>query len=345
MMKKRWILFFLFSFLMIGLVGCTQDRTPTVIQHVDIFELQTQVMDLISEVEEAVIGVQTTTKSGGQATGSGVVYKKEQGKYFAITNQHVVSDWQKVQVYLGNGRFYKATVIGEDAKNDLAVLTFEYFREIKPVTLENQDIVKRGQFVVAMGSPLGLANYNSVSFGIVSRILNGKIQHDAAINPGNSGGALFSINKNLIGINVEKIATTHTSTGEISVEGMGYAIDMATAMKIAGQIEQNGTIERPLLGVTVMNIIDYIEQGNDITKIPDYHDVGVIIMNVEPESAAEKNGLKPYDLILTIEQKETVISDDVGYFIRTSEKGDILQFTVLRKEEGTNKELIINVTL
>ncbi len=177
----------------------------------------------------------TTTTHTLYGWGSGVIYYKallEDGSYLykIITNEHVVAGGsscvegeEEYQIYDENyDENIIASLIGTNEESDIAVLQFVSDREYNAVALENSDNIKPGSFVVAMGTPIELSYYNTATFGIVSKVQEDSIQHDATINSGNSGGPLFSLNGNLAGINNAKLSG-YTSSGS-SIDGIFFAI-------------------------------------------------------------------------------------------------------------------------
>lgn len=249
-MKKNNKLLIIILFLLLTLTSCdltninntvyTKDSDSTVVQ------INNSITDVVSKVDSSCCGVYVSNNNQA-STGSAIIYKKEGIKYYAITNYHVISLGYTnsyfsgtVEVYVNNTTYIKAKVEGINPNKDLACLSFEANDKynIGYTTISNDEIlITPGETVIAIGCPLGLTNFNTVTTGVVSRSLynlsfttelNTKsivevVQHDAAINSGNSGGALFNINGDLIGINFEK--TTMSSSG-IVVEGMGYAISI-----------------------------------------------------------------------------------------------------------------------
>ncbi|MGL5020498.1 MAG: S1C family serine protease [Mycoplasmatales bacterium] len=187
----------------------------------------------------------TATQQIEQGSGSGFVYKEENGYYYAITNYHVVEDTDQIQVVLSavgelEPIVVDAEIIGGSKKEDLVVLKFKTDRKISPVQIGDSDILVPGEPVVAMGSPYGVDFQGSVTDGIISatsRIMENEdgttssfIQTDAAINSGNSGGPLFNGDGEVIGVNSRKIADGTT-------DNMAFAIPINKAMEIVKKIE------------------------------------------------------------------------------------------------------------
>ena len=205
----------------------------------DLTSLSNKIVNTVANVKDSVVGVSNYKKTSKgyslQGVGSGVIYQKEDlgnnsYKYTLLTNYHVIEDQSELKVYIGGNvdKEYDASLLKTNKSDDLAIVSFVYDKEITPVTFAEENETVVGDFVIAIGNPNGYDYYNSVTFGItsyVARKVSGEtasfIQHDAAINPGNSGGALFNIDGKLIGINTMKIA-------KVTVEGMGFAIDLKT---------------------------------------------------------------------------------------------------------------------
>lgn len=200
----------------------------------DLTSLSTKTTEVVKKVEKSVIGVTNTSLSNGtQKTGTGTagIYKVEQEgeiyKYTAFTNHHVIEDYIKLQVYLGDiDEYVDCELVKSDENMDLAIITFEHSNYYEPLKLGRIDAINTGEFVIAIGNPGGYTYYGSVTFGMIScknREMKDNnvvyVQHDAAINPGNSGGPLFNLNGEVIGINTMKLVST-------SIEGMGFAIAM-----------------------------------------------------------------------------------------------------------------------
>ncbi len=236
--------------------------------YVSIEELENQVTDLYKDVHTSVIGVRSTSTEGS-STGSGVIYNLEGNTYYAITNNHVIEDAPRGNVDIRINTEYKTevevpgVVVGTDPLNDIAVVKFTYDGNLHVSEFAEKSTVSQGNFAVAIGSPLGFGYYNSLTLGVVSsfRIFDAYddgvdhgvkyIQHDAAINPGNSGGPLFNLSGQIIGINTLK----NSSTGgddSVSVEGMGFAIELADVLYSVYRIERDAGLITKEYGVQVV---------------------------------------------------------------------------------------------
>src|ERR1700738_5110002 len=230
-----------------------------------------------------------------RSLGSGVIVDK---RGYILTNNHVVEQATKIQVQLDGGdpNKYTAKVIGVDEDTDLAVIKIEANKDLPTAKLGNSDGVQVGDWVLAIGSPFGLQA--TVTAGIISAKDRGGIggaghqfqrflQTDAAINPGNSGGPLVDLAGEVVGINTAII------TGSRGYEGVGFALPSSTAISVYNQIISQGRVTRGSIGVSFQEDLG----TNAITLKELGAPYGVVIMNVEPGSPAEKAGLKGGDVI------------------------------------------------
>jgi serine protease DO len=244
--------------------------------------------------------------------GSGVIYKVENGYAYIVTNNHVISGSQELEVLMADGTREKAELIGSDKWTDLAVLKIKADKVTTVAEFANSDEVKAGQTAIAIGSPLGTEFATSVTQGIVSAkdrsvptdvdgdgkqdwVVNA-IQTDAAINPGNSGGALVNAAGQVIGINSMKISKS-------SVEGIGFAIPSNEVVSIINQLEKSGKVIRPVLGISMVDLTSVSSQGRQQLELSNDVKEGVVVADVQENSSASKGGLKQYDVITEIDGK------------------------------------------
>ena len=244
--------------------------------------------------------------------GSGVIYKVENGYAYIVTNNHVISGSQELEVLMADGTREKAELIGADKWTDLAVLKIKADKVTTVAEFANSDEVKAGQTAIAIGSPLGTEFATSVTQGIVSAkdrsvptdvdgdgkqdwVVN-TIQTDAAINPGNSGGALVNAAGQVIGINSMKISKS-------SVEGIGFAIPSNEVVSIINQLEKSGKVIRPVLGISMVDLTSVSSQGRQQLALSNDVKEGVVVADVQDDSSASKGGLKQYDVITEIDGK------------------------------------------
>ncbi|MFC7370772.1 S1C family serine protease [Fictibacillus iocasae] len=243
-------------------------------------------------------------------SGSGVIYKKEGGKAYVVTNDHVVSGASKIEITLADGTKLDGKLRGTDPLMDLAVVEVNGSSVKNVAEFGSSEDLKRGEPAIAIGNPLGTFP-GSVTQGIVSSAdrtipvdIDGDgspdwqaevIQTDAAINPGNSGGALLNISGQVIGINSSKIA-------QQEVEGIGFAIPTDIARPIIADLEKYGEVRRPKLGVDVISLQQVNNYHRKSTlKLPDDVKNGIVVMEAVPLSAAERAGLKELDVIVEMD--------------------------------------------
>lgn len=311
----------------------------------------------IQEASEAVVGVvnlqQRSIWDGNEeaGTGSGIIYKKEDGKAYIVTNQHVVDGARNVEIVLGNEERIPATVLGGDALMDLAVLEVDGELIDTVATFGTSDKLAVGETVLAIGNPLGLEFANTVTKGIVSGLnrsvpvdTNGDgqpdwitevLQTDAAINPGNSGGALVNTNGEVIGINSMKIA-------QGAVEGIGFAIPVDTALPLIDQLEAEGEISRPLIGISTAALYQVPPEYRGNIELPDDVEGGMVIASVEPRSPADKAGLQQFDVITKInDEPVTSILELRKFLYSDTAVGEEIEIEFIRDGKVQTTKLVL----
>lgn len=327
------------------LTGCsffnetTTKREPTAIDEYNVYEAQSAMIKVAEEASKACIGVLNVTNSNERGTGSGVIFHSAElpngyTKYFAITNYHVIEDYKYLKVYLGKnnyGDIYVAadyTNIGSEA-DDIAIITFSYKKELGIAKLGLDDNIVKGEFVVAIGCPLGLSLFNTVTTGVVSNIDDDQVQHDAAINPGNSGGGLFNLKGDLIGINSSK----YTSTGTTSVEGIGFAIGLSVVNKYVQNCTNNTPIESNVkLGVSVIEYNTFINNTSEeeLINVPSNLQGGLVVYEVVSGGNAYVGGLQKYDVIVKYNDIDINVRKDMSGALANTVIGDKVKITVYR---------------
>lgn len=314
----------------------------------------TEVVDATSAAVVGVTNLQSaqqnpfTQNNGGEpqeaGAGSGVIYKKEGDSAYIVTNNHVVEGAEQVKVTLSDGKEIDAEVLGTDIWTDLAVLKTDS-AEIKDVAeFGDSSVLKAGEPVIAIGNPLGLQFSGSVTTGVISGTERSipidinkdgtedwqaeVLQTDAAINPGNSGGALINSQGQLIGINSMKIA-------QASVEGIGLAIPINSAIPIIEDLETKGEVERPALGVSILdlqNVPAPIRQNE--LNLPAELEKGVVVESVAKGSGAEAAGLQQSDVIVGMGGDDiTSVLELRQYLYTKAEVGDTLDIKFYRGSE------------
>ena len=320
------------------------------------------VTNVVDKVGAAVVGITNIQQSkfwGSQENreagiGSGVVYKKANGKAYIVTNNHVIENATELEVTLVDGTKLPAMLKGKDPWMDLAVVEVDGANIPTVAEFGSSSSLKTGEPVVAIGNPLGLQFSGSVTQGIISGLertievdINNDgivdwnaevIQTDAAINPGNSGGALINMQGQVIGINSMKIA-------ESAVEGIGLSIPIDSAIPIIQDLEKFGEVKRPYMGVSLASVeeISQYHQQNTLKLPPDVVR-GVAITSVQSNSPAGKAGLEEFDVIVALDGKE--VSDVVGlrkYLYNEKKIGDKLEVTYYRNVKQLKTTMDLSV--
>lgn len=280
--------------------------------------------------------------------GSGVIYKKDGNSAYVVTNNHVVDGASQIEIMLSDGTKVVGELVGTDTYSDIAVVKIASDKVTTVAEFANSDKITVGETAIAIGSPLGTDYANSVTQGIVSSlsrtvtmtnddgetISTNAIQTDAAINPGNSGGALINIEGQVIGINSSKISSTSDSGSGNSVEGMGFAIPANDVVKIINQLEANGKVIRPALGITMANLSDLSTTTISRLNIPTSVTSGIVVASVQSGMPAEGT-LKKYDVITAIDDKDVSSITDLQSVLYGHSTGDSIKVTFYR---GTDKK-------
>ena len=280
--------------------------------------------------------------------GSGVIYKKDGNSAYVVTNNHVVDGASQIEIMLSDGTKVVGELVGTDTYSDIAVVKIASDKVTTVAEFADSDKVTVGETAIAIGSPLGTDYANSVTQGIVSSlsrtvtmtnddgdtISTNAIQTDAAINPGNSGGALINIEGQVIGINSSKISSTSDSGSGNSVEGMGFAIPANDVVKIINQLEVNGKVIRPALGITMANLSDLSTTIISRLNIPTSVTSGIVVASVQSGMPAEGT-LKKYDVITAIDDKDVSSTTDLQSVLYGHSTGDSIKVTFYR---GTDKK-------
>ena len=326
----------------------------------------TEITKVVAEVKNAVVSVinkQSTSRNnlygtqqtGGElataSEGSGVIYKNEGGYAYIVTNYHVIAKSQELEVLLADGTREKAELVGSDQWTDLAVIRIANTNVSTVAEFANSDEVEVGQTAIAIGSPLGSEFATSVTQGIVSATnravatdVDGDgqedwvvtaIQTDAAINPGNSGGALINSAGQVIGINSMKISKS-------SVEGMGFAIPSNEVVSIIKQLEENGKITRPALGISMVNLTSVNTRVIQQMNLPADVKSGVVIAEVDSKGSAKAAGLQAYDVIVEMDGQKIEGIQNLRKVLYSHKVGDKMEVTYYRN--GQKQTTTISLT-
>ena len=282
--------------------------------------------------------------------GSGVIYKKEGESAYLVTNTHVINGAKKVDVRLTDGTKVPGEIVGSDTYSDIAVVKISSEKVSTVAEFGDSSQLAVGETAIAIGSPLGSEYANTVTQGIVSSlnrhvslkaedgqaISTNAIQTDTAINPGNSGGPLINIQGQVIGITSSKIA----SNGGTSVEGLGFAIPANDVINIIKQLEKDGKVTRPALGIHMVNLTNLSTADLQKLKLPDNVTSGVAVRSVQKNMPA--NGqLQQYDVITKVDDTKISSTTELQNALYSHSIGDEMTVTYYRngKEETTKIKL------
>lgn len=279
--------------------------------------------------------------------GSGVIYKKDGNSAYLVTNNHVIDGAEQIEIQLADGTKVVGELVGTDTYSDLAVVKISSEKVKSVATFADSSKLNVGETAIAIGSPLGTDYANSVTEGIVSSlsrtvtltndsgqtVSTNAIQTDAAINPGNSGGPLINIEGQVIGINSSKISSTGTSSGE-TVEGIGFSIPSNDVVKIIEQLESNGKVVRPALGVSMVDLSNLSTSAISQLNIPSSITAGIVITSVQSGMPAEGN-LEKYDVITEIDGTAVDSTSDLQSILYEHSVNDTIKITFYR---GTEKK-------
>ncbi len=327
-------------------------------------EDSSKITDMVEGISPAIVGITNlqaqpnsslfgsdssdSSEDTESGSGSGVIFKKENGKAYIITNNHVVEGASSLKVSLYDGTEVAAKLVGRDSLTDLAVLQISDDHVTKVANFGDSSDLRTGETVIAIGDPLGKDLSRTVTQGIVSGVdrtvsmstsagqtsIN-VIQTDAAINPGNSGGPLLNTSGKIAGINSMKIS-------EDNVEGIGFAIPSNDVKPIAEELLKKGQIERPYIGVSMLDLEQVPQNyqegtlglfGNQLNK-------GVYIREVAPGSPAEKAGLKAEDIIISLKGKEINTGSELRNILyKDANIGDTVEVKILRNGKKMTKKI------
>ena len=305
----------------------------------------------IEKIYDATVMVNTYKNNKISGTGSGFVYKTDNNYGYVMTNHHVVNSGTKWTLYLSDDKEVEAKLLGSDQYLDLAVLRIAK-KDVKAVASIGKDSeCKLGDVVFSVGSPLGYDYRGSVTNGIISGLnrlvevsVSGNsedwvmevLQTNAAVNPGNSGGPLVNAKGEVIGVISLKLV-------ENSVEGMGFAIPIEYAMKHIEALEKGAKIERPLLGISLLNV-------NDTLSLKYYYDIvidedieeGVVVIEISDNSGASKSSLKVGDVITKLNGEKVENLAYLKYLLYKYNVGDTVEITYYR--DGSYKTTKVTLT-
>lgn len=332
----------------------TSSAPISISSNIETYEL----IPIIAEkASNAVVKIDITKITYGRISSSGFgsgFIVSEDG--YILTNNHVVEGANTIKVTLKDGKKYDGKVVGTDSLSDIAVITINA-KKLPTLTLGDSDKARVGETVIAIGNPLGY-DY-TVTVGVISGIqreitppsssetpelpfpfffpyleteqtattpMVGVIQTDAPINPGNSGGPLINLKGEVVGINFMI---------ESDAQGLGFAVSSNVAKKVMNEIIEYGTVSWPSLGVVIIENNEAVANELNLKT-----DKGIVVVEV-PEGSARKAGIKKNDVIISVDGKEIVKSEDLIAYIRSKKVGDIVILTIDR----SGKKMDVKVQL
>lgn len=304
----------------------------------------------VEKLNDAVVVVEAYSDLKQISSGSGFVYKVQKDEAYILTNNHVIAESKDIRVTFLNGENHKVEILGNELYSDIAVLKIDAKHVTMVAEIGKSEEIRLGDTVFAVGAPLASKYSGTVTRGIVSgknRMVEVNfsntstsdyimkvIQTDAAINSGNSGGPLANANGEVIGITNMKLVSS-------GVEGIGFAIPIEDALAVVKKIESGKSVDRPLLGISMLELNDlYGLYHSNITIDPSIKN-GVAIVEVQKDSSADKAGIIKGDVITKINDIKVFSIAELRYQLYRYESGEEITITLMRnKKESTVKVIL-----
>ena len=321
-----------------GVVKCSSDMKLD----------ETGIATSVGKIYDAAVTIQNYQNGRLTSSGSGFVYKKEGEYAYILTNHHVIEDATKLLITLSSDDQIEGETLGSDPYLDLAVVRVSSEKISLVATLGKSEDSNIGDTVFTVGTPIGYEYRGSVTKGTLSGknrmvtvsinsnsdwIMN-VLQVDAAINPGNSGGPLLNANGEVIGVNSLKLV-------EDKIEGMGFAIPIEYAMKYVDDLESGKELERPFVGITMLNVTDSYRVYQYGIRLDPEIEEGVVVTSVSTGSGAEQAGIKKGDVIISVNGTSVSNAAYLKYLLYQHEVGDTIEITYIRDQ----KQKTVEVTL
>jgi len=322
------------------------------------YKNSTDISEAVKKVQNAVVSVITYAESSSSvindessndesqisSEGSGVIYKKDGKSAYLVTNTHVLNGSTNVDILLADGNKVPGEVVGSDVYSDISVVKISSEKVTDVAEFGDSGSLTVGETAIAIGSPLGTEYANSVTQGIISSlnrnvslksedgqtISTQAIQTDTAINPGNSGGPLVNIQGQVIGITSSKIASNRGT----SVEGLGFAIPSNDVTNIISQLESNGAVTRPALGIQMIDISNLSSSDLSRLKLPAKVTAGVVVRSAQSGMPAAGK-LQKYDVITKVDGKDISSVSDLQSALYKHSIGDDIKITFYRNGKET----------
>lgn len=341
--------FFLGAALMYALINYLPVPVQTIVNknEKEVTITDTGIADSVEKLYDAVVVVGAYKNGVLSSNGTGFVYDEDDKNAYILTNSHVIDGATSVKVKFTNENIENVEIVGNDSYSDIAVLKIDKDKVIKIAELDKEDNLRVGDTVFAIGAPLD----NEYSWTVTRGILSGKdrlvdvsigtsttadwvmsvIQTDAAINSGNSGGPLANSNGEVIGITNMKLVSE-------GVEGIGFAIPISDAINYANQLRENGKIERPFLGISMLDATDTFNLAR-YRIVLEANQEGAVVIDTQDGSPASKAGLKLGDVITKIEDYNVTSVARLKYYLYKYAPGDKVKITYIRDGKTKTTEL------
>ena len=369
---------FLFAVLIVGFIGGSLGNYVTTLLTSRVkmngnsttsvttsYKNSTDISEAVKKVQNAVVSVITYAESSSSVINdesskdesqissecSCVIYKKDGKSAYLVTNTHVLNGSTNVDILLADGNKVPGEVVGSDVYSDISVVKISSEKVTDVAEFGDSGSLTVGETAIAIGSPLGTEYANSVTQGIISSLgrnvtlqsENGEnisttaLQTDAAINPGNSGGPLINIQGQVIGITSSKISTN----GQTSVEGMGFAIPSNDVVNIINQLEKNGTVTRPALGIQMMDLSNLTTSDFSKLNLPASVKSGILVRSVQQGMPADGK-LQKNDIITKVDNTDVESTSDLQSALYKHSIGDEVEITYYR--DGKSQTVKIKLT-
>lgn len=347
------ILCFLVGVLLVsGIVYYFPNEVVKTITEKKIDITDTGIAESVDKVKEAVVVVENYRNEQLIGTGTGFVYDTDEEYAYIMTNHHVIESGDRYKITYSDDSEVYAGVVGSDEYADIAVLKVEKDSVLAVATIGKSKDIRVGDTVFTIGAPMGIDFRGTVTRGILSgkdRLVSVSIggytsdwimnvmQTDAAINPGNSGGPLCNINGEVIGINSLKIVKD-------TIEGIGFAIPIEDALNYANDLREKGSISRPYVGVSMLNVSSTMQLAYSGVRLPQDVTEGVVIIEVEKGSPADEAGLIKGDVIVKVENHKISDIAEFRYRLYSYDPEETIEIVVNRdgKEETLKVKLKSN---
>lgn len=324
----------------------------TVIKNITTSELvETSIATSVDKVFDKTVVVISLAKGKQISTGTGFIYKIQNGKAYIMTNNHVIDDGDSAKIEFNhNNNRVDVDIVGGDVYSDIAVLTMDAKYVSEAVEIGSSTNLKLGDTIFTVGAPMGIEYKGTVTKGIVSgldrlvgvSLANSTvndyylkvIQMDAAVNPGNSGGPLCDVSGKVVGLISLKIV-------QDEVEGMGFSIPIEDALEYAAMIEKEGKIIRPYIGISMIDLTNSGSLSQNQIVVPNNVKAGVAVLEVVNGSPAAKAGIKKGDIIVKLGGFDVKSVSEFRYQLYKHDVGDKLDFTFYREGKLSNVQVTL----